>query len=195
VLLEHDGVPVAYALYRMNQSFVDGSTTGKVIVREAVGATDAATREIWRFLLDIDWVAHIEASLLPVDHPLLLLLAEPRRARFRLGDGLWMRLVDVGASLSARTYSGDGGVTLEIEDALIPENSGRWHVEGGTAKRTDGDPDLRLDVAALGSAYLGGITFGQLARAGRVEELAAGALGRADALFRAERAPWCPEIF
>jgi predicted acetyltransferase len=50
-------------------------------------------------------------------------------------------------------------------------------------------------VGALGSAYLGGFTFAQLARAGRMEELRAGALERADALFRSDRAPWCPEIF
>ena len=40
-----------------------------------------ATRAIWRFLLDIDWMARVQAGLLPLDHPLLLLLAEPRRLR------------------------------------------------------------------------------------------------------------------
>ncbi|MER3426002.1 MAG: GNAT family N-acetyltransferase, partial [Thermoleophilia bacterium] len=55
--------------------------------------------------------------------------------------------------------------------------------------------DLACDVAALGSAYLGGFRFPQLVRAGRAEELRAGAADRADALFRADRAPWCPEIF
>ena len=41
---------------------------------------------------------------LPVDHPLFVLLARPRRLRFRVGDGLWVRLVDVGAaSPPART--------------------------------------------------------------------------------------------
>jgi hypothetical protein len=32
-------------------------------------------------------------------------------------------------------------------------------------------------------------------RAGRVEEMRDGALSRADALFRWDRHPWCPEIF
>ena len=48
---------------------------------------------------------------------------------------------------------------------------------------------------ALGSAYLGGFSFRQLARAGRVEERREGALARADALFTSDRAPWCPENF
>jgi hypothetical protein len=47
----------------------------------------------------------------------------------------------------------------------------------------------------VGSVYLGGFTWAQQARALRVEELRPGALGHADALFRTDRAPWCPEIF
>ena len=66
-----------------------------------IGATPEATAEIWRFVLDIDWYATLEASLLPLDHPLFLLLATPRRMKFRVGDSLWVRLVDVGAALSA----------------------------------------------------------------------------------------------
>jgi predicted acetyltransferase len=58
-----------------------------------------------------------------------------------------------------------------------------------------GAGELRLDVADLASAYLGGFSFTRLARAGRVEELAEGALARADALFRTPVAPWCPEVF
>jgi hypothetical protein len=42
---------------------------------------------------------------------------------------------------------------------------------------------------------LGGFTFAELARAGRAEEGVRGGLARADALFRVDRAPWCPEIF
>ena len=62
-------------------------------------------------------------------------------------------------------------------------------------ERTDADADLSVDVATLGSVYLGGFTFAELARALRVEELVPGALARADTLFGSDRAPWCPEIF
>jgi predicted acetyltransferase len=57
------------------------------------------------------------------------------------------------------------------------------------------DADLRLDVSDLATVYLGGFTFAQLLRAGRVDEIAEGAVDRADAVFRTDRAPWCPEIF
>jgi predicted acetyltransferase len=115
--------------------------------------------------------------------------------RLRVGDGLWVRLVDVGAALSARTYVGDGAVVLEVEDAFCPWNAGRWKLDGGEAKRTRAAADIACDVTALGSVYLGGFTFDQLLRGGRVDELRRGAVARADAMFRGERAPWCPEIF
>jgi predicted acetyltransferase len=80
-----------------------------------------------------------------------------------------------------------------VRDSFCEWNEGVWGVPD--AGRTDADPDLRLDVADLGSAYLGGISFAELARAGRIEELRAGGVERADALFRTEVTPWCPEVF
>ena len=62
-------------------------------------------------------------------------------------------------------------------------------------ERTDAEPDLALDVSALGSAYLGAVSFTQLRQALRVEELREGAVARADALFAWRPLPWCPEIF
>jgi predicted acetyltransferase len=193
-LVELDGEPAGYALYRHKVSFVSGLSDSRIVVREAL-ASDSATPALWRYLLEIDWVARVQASLLPPDHPLLFLSARPRYLRMRLGDGLWVRVVDVGAALSGRAYTGDGAVVFDVRDAFCPWNEGRWKLEGGQAERTRDDADLALDVTALGSAYLGGFGFGQLARGGRVEELRDGGLARADALFRADRVPWCPEIF
>jgi predicted acetyltransferase len=193
-LLELDGEPAGYALYRLNLSFAQGGSTGEVDVVEALGTSPQAVAELWRFLLDVDWMARIKAGLLPVDHPLLLLLADPRRLRFTLVDGIMVRLVDVGAALAARRYAGEGSVVAEVRDAFCPWNEGRWRL-GPEGVRTDAEPELRMDVSALGSAYLGGFTFAELRRAGRVEELVAGAVARADELFRVDRRPWCPEIF
>jgi len=133
--------------------------------------------------------------ILPLGHPLFLLLATPRRMRFRLGDCLWIRIVDVGAALSARQYLSDGALVIEVVDEFCPWNEGRWKLEGGTAERTKEAPHLRLPVQSLGSAFLSGVSFAELVRAGRVEELKPGALARADALFLWDRHPWCPEIF
>ena len=86
-------------------------------------------------------------------------------------------------------------MVFEVRDEFCPWNEGRWKLEGGEASRTDDAADLALDVAELGSVYLGGFTFRDLHRAGRVEELREGAVYGADAIFRGEAAPWCPEIF
>jgi len=195
VALELDGSTQAYAIYRQFPEFDEGASTARLEVLEAVGATPQATAEIWRFLLDIDWYATLEASLLPVDHPLFLLLANPRRLRFRMGDGLWVRLVDLGAALSGRAYSGEGSIVFEVRDALCAWNEGRWKLEGGAASRTDAAADIALDVHALGSAYLGAVSFAQLRDGLRIEELTDGAVQRADALFGWRPLPWCPEIF
>jgi predicted acetyltransferase len=81
---------------------------------------------------------------------------------------------------------------LEVRDAFCPWNNARYSLDGS---KTMEDADLRLDVSNLATVYLGGFTFAQLQRAVRVEELTEGAIERADASFRTDRAPWCPEIF
>jgi predicted acetyltransferase len=195
VVLERDGEPVAYAIYRTRFAFEDGSAASRLLLREALGTTPQATAAIWRFILDVDWMAVVEAPLVPPDHPLFLLLASPRRARYRMGDGLWVRLVDVPAALAGRAYGEGGPLVLEVRDALCEWNDGRWRLEDGACERTGDEPDLALDVGALGSAYLGAVPFAQLREALRVEELREGAIARADALFAWRPLPWCPEIF
>jgi predicted acetyltransferase len=195
VVLELDATARAYAVFRTHPHWESGSSAARLEVQEAIGATPQATAELWRFLLDVDWMAVVEARLVPPDHPLFLLLAQPRRARYRMGDGLWVRLVDACAALSGRAYDADGRLVLEVRDAVCPWNDGRWRLEDGTCARTDAEPDLALDVAALGAAYLGAVPFAQLREALRVEELRDGAVARADRMFAWRPLPWSPEIF
>jgi predicted acetyltransferase len=198
-VLELDGADEAYARYRVKDDWQDGITASSLRVIEAVATSPLADRELWRYLFGVDLVQKIQAFLLPADHPLFLLVTEPRRLRPRVGDGLWLRIVDVERALTSRTYAADGAVTLELVDAFLPANAGVWRLEvsGGEARvsTSDAEPELRLDIADLGSTYLGGFTFAELAGALRVEELAEGAVERADDLFRTRSAPWCPEIF
>jgi predicted acetyltransferase len=195
VALEIDGVPEAYATYTLDAEMQHGISKSVLNVREAMGATPAGTREIWRFLLDVDWIMEIRASFLPPDHPLFLLLTEPRRMAYVAGEAVWCRLVDVGDALSARSYGASEPVVLEVADGFCPWNAGRWEVSSEGVERSTREPDLSLGVDMLGSVYLGGFTFADLARAGRVGELRGGGLARADALFVTDRHPWCPEIF
>jgi predicted acetyltransferase len=194
-VIEIDDEPAAYALYRLNPWFERGSSTGNILVVEAMGETAEATYAIWRYLFGIDWLARLKAAYLPAGHPMLLSLAEPRRLNFLLREGIWIRLIDVGAALSARSYASDDAVIIEVVDEFCPWNAGRWRVARGGAERTSAAADLACEVQSLGCVYLGGFTFAALADALRVRELRPGAVARADALFRTDRRPWCPELF
>jgi predicted acetyltransferase len=198
VLLEVDGAPAGYALYRFAAAVgVPGIVEGDLTVIEAVGASTEATAMLWRYLFDIDLARRIQATCLPPTHPLLHLVTEPRRLRMGLEDAVWLRLIDVEQALGARRWSSHASLTIELDDAFCPWNSGRWRIDGasGAVARSDGPAELALDAAALGSLYLGGVAASQLAEAGEVTQLADGAVEKADLLFRSARAPWCPEIF
>jgi len=194
VAVELDGALEAYALYRLDFGLRHMVTETTLTVAEALGTSPKALAAIWRYLLAIDWVARIDAPWLPLDHPLLLWLREPRRMCFTVVDALWVRLVDVGAALAARGL-GEGSIVLDVRDELCPWNQARWRVHDGAVDRTRAGADVRLGVSELGSVYLGGFTFDQLRRAGRLEELEPGGVDRADDLFRTTRQPWCPELF
>ena len=82
-----------------------------------------------------------------------------------------------------------------MADEFCPWNGGRWRIARGGVEKTDAPADLACEVASLGCVYLGGFSFAELARAMRMRELRDGAIAQADALFRTDRKPWCPEIF
>jgi predicted acetyltransferase len=189
---ELDGVPEGYATYRLRDRWEDGVPHGAVVVVEALGASLVATREIWRYLFGIDLREHVEYGFLDPALTLYLGVADPRRLRVRLMDGLWLRLVDVEAALRARSWGADESLVLEVRDAFCPWNAGRFRSDG---TRADEAPDLALDTADLASAYLGGVDVHVLAAAGRIEERTKGAVARAAAMFRTRLPPYCPEVF
>ncbi len=197
-LLELDGEGRAYALYRLHHAWSEGWPEGRLAVREAISTDPRSTRELWGFLFNIDLVGSVDARV-PVDHPLPILLQEPRRLRMTIQDALWVRIVDVSAALERRRYDADGSFVLELRDPLCDWNDGRWqlNVEAGraTAERTSREPDVRLEPWDLGSVYLGGHTFSALSQAGRLAGSDTAAVKLADRMFHVDRAPWCPEIF
>ncbi|MFD1146172.1 GNAT family N-acetyltransferase [Saccharothrix hoggarensis] len=187
-----DGVPNGYASY----SIGDGGT---LTVDETVATDDAAFTALARFLLGHDLVGRVVFKHVPPDHPLRWQLAD-----FRAGevgddtDWLWVRLLDVPRALTARGWSADGELVLDVEDPFLGE-SDRYllTVRDGTAGcvATDREPDLSFDVSDLGSVYLGGTTPSALVRAGHVRVHRPGAAALADALFRTERSPHCLHWF
>lgn len=188
------------AHYRIKPQWQDGIASSTLLLRELIAQTPEAHAALWHYCLNVDLVQTIEADRRPVDEPLRWLLADPRRLRVTsLVDDLWVRLIDVPAALAARRYGTSDRLVIEVSDAFCPENAGRYELEGGpdgaACRSTAAPPDLALDVAALGAAYLGGVRFKTLAWAERVRELTPQALERADKLFASEAVPWCGTPF
>lgn len=191
-----DGVFDGYVAYRNEPRWGNGPE-GTLHVTDLVTVSPEARAVLWRYLLDVDLVEKVTAWVVPVDEPLRWLLRESRRMEVtRLGESLWVRVLDAPAALSARTYAAAGRLVFDVVDELRPAGgaAGRVVVDGGPdgadARRTDDAPDLRLDVATLGSILLGGVRPSTLARAGLVEERTGGALAVADAMFAVEPLPF-----
>lgn len=200
VLFEQEGRPSGYALYRVRNTWgEDGLPSGDIEVVEAMATDGPATREVWMYLFGVDLVARLKSYFLPADHPLKWMLAEPRRLRANVRDAVWVRVIDVPGALAGRSYLHDGSIVFDFRDDFCSWNAGVWRLdvaEGrGHAERTEEEPQARFGAEELGAVYLGGATFAELARAGRVEELKPGGLRILDSLFAADVVPWCPEIF
>jgi predicted acetyltransferase len=191
--------PDAYTVYRVKHHWPDSGPANEVQLEELVAATTDAYASIWRFVLDLDLVAKVDAWNRPVDEPLWFMVAEPRRLNLTLRDGLWLHLVDIGVALAARRYAVEGALTVEVRDAFCPWNEGRYRVEGGpdgaTCDRVRTAPDLVLEVGDLSAGFLGWPRFGPMLRAGRISEETNGAVARADTMFAHDPAPWCPHAF
>jgi predicted acetyltransferase len=199
MVLEIDGRAEGYALYRTEPDWGRTGPIGSLDVLEAVGTTPVATREVWRYLLSVDLVAKVQTHRLGQHHPLFLMLEDPRQLRTWTRDGTWVRIVDPAVALAARRYGIEGALTFELVDAFCLWNEGVWTLEAGpggaAVRRATASPELRLSAADLGAMYLGTIPCTDLVRAGRIDELKAGAAHRADLLFHSDVAPWCLDDF
>ncbi|MEU3553650.1 GNAT family N-acetyltransferase [Streptomyces fragilis] len=187
-----DGVADGYASYSVDK---DRTLT----VDETITVDDAAFTALARFVLGHDLVEKVVFKHLPPGHPLRWQFTDYRAGE--LGDStdwLWVRLLDIPRALTARGWSGDGELVLEVDDPWLGEH-GRYRltVQGGKADcaPTSQAPDLSLDVSDLGSVYLGGTLPSTLVRAGHITSHRPGAAELADALFRAERTPHCLHWF
>ncbi|WP_417219185.1 GNAT family N-acetyltransferase [Arthrobacter sp.] len=193
VHLDDEGTPQGFLTY----SFAGWNTSPVTMkVRDLVAATAAARRELWRYLGAHDLVERVEYGAAAPDDALPWMIDDPRRVTVtETEDLLWLRILDVPAALRARQYGADGSLRLRVTDALGYAD-GTWEVSvaGGTARvdaAADAGPaDLELDVALLGSLYLGGTSVRALAEAGRLRASSDEALARACTLLDLPGAPY-----
>lgn len=175
-------------------------------VVEQYADSPAAGAAAWAWLGQLDLVGGYRASTRPVDDPLPLQLTDLRAARTETQDAIWVRLVDLPGALAARGYAGAADVVLDVSDAALPANAGRWRVRtagpgaagapGAEVTRTDDPADVALDTSVLATAYLGragALLHAQ--QAGRLTEHRPGAVAELSRALDSELAPWCPVHF
>jgi predicted acetyltransferase len=191
-----------YVAYRYDRRAEGGSGDDAVVrVEELCAVSPTAYADLWAYVCDIDLTRAVHARARRLDEPLRWQLQDPRRLRLAwMQDHLWVRLVDLPAALEARRYPVAGSVVIQVDDAFCPWNEGRWRLDAGPsgceARAVSGlSADLSLGVAELGSTLLGGLTFSELARGGRVMEEASGAAARTDAMFGTDPLPFCGTDF
>ncbi|MFN0147354.1 MAG: GNAT family N-acetyltransferase [Dehalococcoidia bacterium] len=197
---EVDGEVQGFVMYRQKDHWEENLPAGRLKVVKLIAATAEAYAGLWQYLFGIDWMKTIECEHRAPDEPLYHMLLDARRLRRTPDDGVWLRILDVERALGARTYAVDGRVTFEVHDPFLPGVGGRFLLEAGaggaTCRRADrgGADAIRLGIAELSAAYLGGTRLSTLARAGRVTGDEA-AIRLADLMFWWDLPPWCPEGF
>jgi predicted acetyltransferase len=198
-LFETPHGPAGYALWRVKGGWASSGPQGEVRVQEVTANTPEAYRALWQLLLSIDLARTTSYPMAAVDEPLVHLVDEPRRLNGQFLDSLWVRLVDLPRALTTRRYATTVDVVVDVTDALLPENAGRWRLtagpDGASCTPADSPADLACDVRELGAAYLGGVSLAALGAAGRVREHTPGSLAAASAAFGWHRLPSAPEVF
>lgn len=190
IVRDGEGDPRAFALFRRREKWEDSGPSGTVELGPWAALDGAAAHALFTTLTNLDLMGSVKVGGLTMDSPVLRQLVNLRSAALKTADNLWLRLVDLPAALTARTYARDAEVVLEVTDAVLPDNAGRWRLvvnrDGrGQVSRTEDAADLTLTVADLASTYLGGVTLASLVAAGLATTPADAPDGHAERVARA----------
>ncbi|SEC76941.1 Predicted acetyltransferase [Nocardioides exalbidus] len=188
-----DGRDTGAVMFRREHKWDDARPSGTVTAGLLTGGP-AARLALLRRLVDLDLMGTTKVEAVATDDPVLDWVGGPRgTGTVKTWDSTWIRVVDLSAAWSQRTYEDDCDVVVEVADRHAPWNAGRWRLVAsggeGTASRVDAPADASLDVAVLGAGHLGR-SVANLLRAGLVQEHRPGAYA---ALSRALRTAAEPE--
>jgi ribosomal protein S18 acetylase RimI-like enzyme len=188
------GRDVGYAVLRRRHKWEDGLPKGTLTCSEHAAADPAVLLALLRRLSAFDLIGTVELLGVAVDSPAIWWLGGPRGAVRHVFDGVWLRLVDIGAALEQRGYATHCDLVLDVADDRCPWNAGRWRLTVGTdgratCRRSDDDPHLRADQRALAAMYTGGRRAGELAAQGWLTEARPGALAELGAAMATLVAP------
>ncbi|MFB7250289.1 GNAT family N-acetyltransferase [Microbacterium sp. NPDC056234] len=187
-----DGAVRGAMAYKLTE--ISGSFRFDLEIQHLSAVTADALVALWRFAVQHDLVNSVSASLRPLDDPITWLVADQRAVHVNVHDHGWLRVLDVPAALSARSYPAPLDLVLRVDDPL-GFAAGSWRLtvgDDGGASVTPVDSatsaDVTLDAVTLSALYAGGVSAVQLRAAGRLETQADTAASIDDA-FRAAEAP------
>lgn len=167
----------------------------RLTVTEMISASPVARRALWNVLLGFDIASEIVVQRIPTDDPIFRMLAEPGEAQMSYVESPWLRIIDVPAALTSRTYGREISVTLAVRDPVLQANNGVFHLSADTntseCTRVRQDEDIAIDVADLASVFTGHTSFRQLHGAGAVEVTDVNVLPMLDAAFSVATRPYC----
>ncbi|WP_251048586.1 GNAT family N-acetyltransferase [Microbacterium sp. ISL-103] len=190
--VDADGAVRGAMAYSLKE--VSGSFRADMEIHHLASTTTDALAALWRFALQHDLVSKVVVDLRPVDDPITWLVTDQRGVELTPHDHGWLRILDVPAVLTARSYRAPLDLVLRVDDAL-GFAEGLWRLttdaDGAAAVvRLDGDveADVELAVGALSAIYAGGVSAVRLRAAGRLRASAETAAALDDA-FRTSDAP------
>ncbi len=172
---------------------------GMMRLAEFFANTPAAARRLFSFLADhrtqvkqVKWFGN------PVD-PMLMVLPEPMICRMRHWDPWMLRIIDVDRALSERGYPRHltERVHLEVQDDLLPANSGRFVLEVSDGRghvRRGGRGSAVVDIRGLAALYSGHLSATDLRAMSGTVTAAPGPTATLDRIF-AGPIPWMEEHF
>jgi len=199
VLVEDDNGVRGFARYAFKHEWKEGYSDGEVRVHKLLANDPAAEAALWRYLIDFDLSGKVDVWNLPVDSPIAHWLDQPRHHRRQVGDGLYLKFMDLPRAFAARTFSLPIDFVADVNDETAPWNSGRWRIEGdetgARCTQTTDPADIEIGSARLASVFLGGTDLSELALAGLVSEQTKGALRHAAKGLSHSPAPWSPFVF
>lgn len=202
VYRDPSGEPRGYLIYTAAEDVRTGPGPGqKMVVNDFITLDMDAYRGLWDYIRRHDLVGRVEMhGVAGEDDPAPSLLLEPRMLNRSTADQIWMRIVDVEQAIPGRPYGAGGELAFAIEqDGMCPWNNGTYLLEtdGATTEitRTSRTAQLTMNPNTLASLLAGhrSATFHE--RAGLLQAHDRTALARADAIFRTEYAPHCPNSF
>lgn len=176
------------------------SKSATLSIGQMITLNGAARRELIAYLADHDLIEEITGTG-PLDDFLRTSLENIRDYKIvRASDHLWLRILDIPAVLTSRSYQSDGKVSLSITDDLLLTN-GAWEiiVQDGVARvhraPADKKVDATLDIRDLSPLVMGTRSASHLFHAGVLKAHDQAALEVLDSLFATSEVPYCQAAF